>query len=137
MTLRIEDLVDVSTFPPGEDGSVTFDLTGQRITGARVVLEWVLRAWLTPRGVLRNTAKGIDLRGLENVTVGPGDLDRWRAACVAEAEAVEYVHSCAVSVTLEGRTSVIAADVTLINGKSYPLAVTLAEALFVSFGGTT
>ena len=136
MTLRLAELVDVSTFPPNEDGSVRFDLTGQRIAGARVPLEWVLRSWLTPRGVLRNRARGIDVREMENATFGPGDLDRWRAAMVAEAEAVEYVSTCAVGLVLDAREVIIAAEVTLVDGKTYTLAVRIAEAkLFVEIGG--
>lgn len=138
MTLAIADLVDVSTFPPpGPDGDLQLDLTGQRIAGARVVLEWVARSWFTPRGSLpRSPSRGVDVRLLENVTLGPGDLDRWRAALCSEAEAVEFVARCAVAIELVGRAVTIAANVTLVDGKTYPLAVRIAAAAAtVTIGG--
>lgn len=136
MSLAIAELVDVSTFQRNEDGTSEIGLTGARITGARVPLEWVARSWLTPRGVLQNRARGVDIREMENATFGLGDLDRWRAAMVAEAEAVEYVCRCAVAVELVAREVLITAAVTLVDGKTYQLAVRLADAsALVDFGG--
>ena len=138
MSLRLDELVDVSTFPPREDGTVDLGLTGQRITGARVPLEWVARSWFTPRGVLRNRARGIDLREMENATLGAGDEDRWRRALIAEAEAVEYVDSCAVALTFAERAVKVDANVRLVDGKSYALAVRLSEGrLALTFGGSS
>lgn len=139
MTLRIEDLVDYTTFvPPGSLGELSMDLTSQRITGARVVAEWVARAWFQPRG--GNPAargKGIDARRLENASLGREELERWRQALIAEARAVEYVAACAVRITLENRGVVISALLYLTDGGVYPLMVEFSEAArVVAFGGT-
>jgi hypothetical protein len=131
MTLRLAELVDVSTFGPGGPG-----LTSQKIRGARVAVEWVARAWLTPRGSLPWAPdRGINILDLENSTHDTTSLARWQAALVAEAEAVEFVQSCDVAITLADRRITILGTLILVDGRTYRLAVTLAEgAPLVSIG---
>lgn len=138
MTLALADLVDVSTLPAvGATGELELDLTTTQIRGARVALEWVVRAWFTPRGALRwALAKGFDLRQMDNASLDETDLEQLRAALQEEARRVEYVESVGVVITLADRRLTIEADIVLVDGRSYPLAVTLAEgaAVLVEIG---
>lgn len=129
MTLALADLVDVSTLPAvGPTGELELDLTTTQIRGARVALEWVVRAWFTPRGALRwARAKGFDLRQMDNASLDETDLEQLRAALEEEARRVEYVESVSVAVTLSERTTTIEGEVALVDGRAYSLAVTLAE----------
>lgn len=131
MTLRLAELVDVSTFGPAGIG-----LTGQKIRGPLVAVQWVARAWLSPRGALTwALGRGINVLDLENSTHDATSLARWRFALVSEAEDVEFVHSCDVAITLSGRTITVAGSVVLVDGRTYRLAVTLADgAALVSLG---
>lgn len=138
MSIALEDLVDVTTFAPAGSTELAMDLSDQRITGARVVLEWVARAWLQPRG--GNPAargRGVDIRALDNGSLGPGELESWRQALIAEARATEFVAAADVSIALRDRQVVIVGAVALDDGGTYPLAVTMSEAAaaVVTFGG--
>ena len=129
MSLALADLVDASTFPsPGADGELGPGLTTTQIRGSRVVLEWIVRSWLTPRGALAwARSKGFDLRQLDNASLDETDLERVRVALEEEARRVEYVNAISVAVELADRTLTIEAEVELVDGLTYPLAVTLAE----------
>jgi hypothetical protein len=131
MTLRLAQLVDVSTFGPRGPG-----LTAQKIRGPRVVIEWVARSWLTPRGSLPWAPdRGANILDLENSTHDKTSLGSWRTLLVAEAEAVEFVENCDVTITLTGRVITIVGEVLLIDGLTYRLAVTLADgAALISIG---
>lgn len=141
MTLALADLVDESTFPPQSvGGELELDQTGRRITGARVVLEWVVRAWLSPRGALPHArGRGVDVRGLENASLDAATLQSWRTALIAEARTVEYVRGCAVTISRRGRTTAIEGGVQLVDGRTYSLAVLVGEAarVAVEIGGLT
>ncbi len=133
--LRLDELVETSTFR--DDG--TYGMTGRIIRGARVVAEHVARAWLTDRGDLVHAPNvGINLQRLQNATAGPGDFKRWEGLLVAEARAVEFVFDAAVTLTHDGRNLRVRGNLMLVDGLSYPLAVTLAEAgaALATFGGT-
>lgn len=139
MTLAIADLVDYTTFVPSGSRELAMDLSSQRISGPRVVAEWVARSWFQPRGGNpANRGRGVDLRRLENATLGPLELDQWRQALEAEARAVEYVSGCSVQIVLRNRTVAIAAELTLVDGGVYPLMVGMSEAagVVLNFGGT-
>lgn len=129
MSLALADLRDVSTFPPpGADGELILDLTTTQIRGARVVLEWIVRAWFTARGSLRwAPSKGVDLRARDNATFDMTELEQLRTALEAEALRVEYVNAIGVTVTRLDRALRIEADVQLVDGRAYPLAVMLAD----------
>jgi hypothetical protein len=135
MTLPLADLRDASTFGPAGVG-----LTGQRITGARVAVEWAARAWFTPRGALTwAQGKGVNLFDLENSTHDRTGLERWRQRLIAEASEVEYVADVKVTITRADRQIRIDGEVVLVDGRSYPLAVRLAQgaAVLVTFGAAT
>ena len=137
MSLTLSALVDETTVLPG--GELTFGLTGHRITGTRVVLEWILRSWFQPRGRNRLAPNStVDLRELENGTLGEGDIERWRVSLVAAAKAaaIGYVTSIDVTVALVDRTVRVTAIAVLVDGSRHELAVTIANAgAVVKFGG--
>lgn len=127
--IPLEQLSDASTFaPPGPDGEIAMGILPVRITGARVVLEWALRSWFTPLMALPwNRGAGVDLRASENASYGPGEDEQLRQQLIDQARAVEYVEGCEVELTRDGRTLLVEGSVTLVDGRSYPLALTLAE----------
>jgi hypothetical protein len=126
--LRLEQLVDRSTFRGGDEEHPV-GMTGKRIRGSRVVLEQVLRSWLTDRGALRHAPTiGFDVARLLNASATPTTLRRYEAVMVAEARAVEFVADCRVSLRIVDRALHVSATVTLIDGTTYPLAVRLSEA---------
>lgn len=137
MSLPLADLVDESTFPTSDVFAA--DLTGQRITAHRVVLEWILRSWRQPRG--RNKLApnvGADLRELENATLDSLDLDRWRTRLRSSAlkASVGYCPDIDVSVTHKDRTTTITAKALFVDGSSHVLAVKIGAASgVVKFGG--
>lgn len=126
MSATLAELQDYSTFPGGTE---LVDMTPRRITGARVVVEWVARAWLTRAASLEwATARGVDVRDLENATLGKGDAEAWRGVLAGEARKTPFVRACAVAVTLEARTITIDGRLVLVDGGTYPLAIKLSEA---------
>ena len=135
--LALSALVDESTIKPG--GELTFGLTGQRISGARVVLEWVIRSWFQPRGANRLAPNNtVDVRELENATLGERELAAWRTSLIAAAKAaaVGYVAGIDVTPALEDRTVRITAVVQLVDGSRHQLAVAISgAAAVVTFGG--
>ncbi|MEP7123142.1 MAG: hypothetical protein ABJE95_19595 [Byssovorax sp.] len=133
MTLALAELADVSTFGPRGPG-----LTGQRIYGARVAVERVARAWLSPRGALTWARdRGVSILELQNSTHDKTSLGNWRAALVAEAEAVEFVDRCDVTITLADRVITLVGELLLVDGRTYRLAVTLKDgAALVTIGAT-
>lgn len=133
MSIRLSQLVDVSTFGPSGYG-----LTAQKIYGARVAVEWVARAWLSPRGALRwSPGIGISILDLENSTHDRTTIASWKAALVGAAEEVEFVHSATAEISLSDRTITITSKLLLVDGRTYRLAVTLADgAALVTLGSS-
>lgn len=138
MSLALASLVDESTFPTSDVFAA--DLTGQRITGARVVLEWILRSWRQPRGRNRLAPNaGADLLELENASLDAGDLERWRTRLRSSALAASIGYCEAIDITLThaARTTSIVARALFVDGSSHVLAVRLSgAAAVVKFGGT-
>lgn len=122
----INDLVDLSTFPNG--GGVGF--TDRVIRGARVVLEWVARAWLTVPGrlVWDPGTPTVDIAQLENADPTPTELEVWRARLENAAREVDYVAKASVVLAQRGEGAEILGDVVLANGRRYRLGVTIDEA---------
>lgn len=123
----IDELTDLSSFNP--DGS--FGMSFREITGVRVVLEWVARSWLTPRGALvwdPNT--GEDIRRMENADLSQTELGRWRRALIAQALAVAFVRGCDVVITIDPNTDnvTIAGALTITSVGTFPLIVRIDKA---------
>lgn len=122
-------LSDYSTFPPTADGSLLADITPRRITGAAVVVEWVARSWLTPRGALLYAPSlGVDIRDLENATLDGPTVHAWRSALITQAKKRPFVFDCLVAIAFANRTTTIDARLILVDGKAYPLMVSLLAA---------
>lgn len=138
MSLSLSALVDESTFPTSN--LLAADLTGQRITGARVVLEWILRSWRQPRGRNRLAPNaGADILELENASLEKLDLDRWRTRLRSSAikASVGYCTDVDVTVTHADRTTSITGRAMFLDGSAHVLAVRIgAVGAAVKFGGT-
>lgn len=136
--LPISALVDESTFGPG--GLLLPDATGQRITGARVVIEWIARSWLQTRGGNRLAPNvGADLRQLENATLDTRALEAWRVALVtaAKASTIGYLAAIDVDVSFAQRTTTISGTAVLADGSRHALALSVgAVGVQLKFGGT-
>lgn len=90
---------DVSTFP------VT-DMTGRTISGKRVVLERLLRRFMTPNGTLDyDPSFGEDLRYLLNGDFTDSELRQAEAAAARQALLDEAIVSAWVQFTLDKQTS--------------------------------
>lgn len=133
--MGLAELIDISTFPPGGP----MDLTTIRIVGVRVVLEWVVRRWLTPSGTLAWAPNdGVDLRQLVNSDHRADELAIIRATLEQEAREVSHVVECKVELRVVGEGDVLVRGaVTLDDMREYPLSVTinLAGAAVAQFGG--
>jgi len=124
-------LSDYSTFPPAPNGVLAMDITPRRITGAAVVVEWVARAWLTTRGALQYApGLGADIRDMENATLDLPAIARWRSVLIAQARQRPFVADALVAVTFDpvARTTTIDGRLVLVDGKAYPLMVSILAA---------
>jgi hypothetical protein len=126
--IQIAELRDLSSF---NDFDGSYDLTFREISGARVVLEWIARAWLSPQGSIEwapNT--GRDIRRLENADLPLADLERWRRDLQAEALKVPFVVQARVTIEVQNETNVvITGSFVLADGLRYPLVVTIDKAV--------
>lgn len=123
--LALADVTDYSTLVVDATGGVSYDLTGQKITGARAVLEHVLRAWLGPTVW---SDLGFDVTALENGDFTANDVASIRKALTDAAMSVDFVLTASVAVQLVNRTLTATGAITLIDGRTYPLEVPIAGA---------
>lgn len=120
---------DYSTFR--DDG--TYGLTYVRITGARVPLEGVARLWLTDRGSLFwAPTLGFNVARLENASQKRAVLAQYESFLVKAAREVDFVAAASVAITFSGTTLTAAGRITLVDGVTYPLLVTAADAAVVT-----
>lgn len=120
--LRLADVVDFSTFGPRQ----TIGLTNRRVRGPRAVLEWVMRAWLTPAGSLPWARdRGFDITALENGDFTLEDLYNIKASLEREARLVMYIRAADVRLTLQQSVLTIDATISMVDGVAYPLGVKL------------
>jgi len=120
------DLVDTSTIL--DDG--TMGLTGRRITGVRVALEWCARAIFTRRGSMRwARGEGACLTDLENADFSVVQLGRIKQSFDAQIQKVDFVAavSSTLTVTAAG-VATYAAAITIFGAGTYSLAVTVDQA---------
>ncbi len=132
--MGIADLIDMSTFPDG----APMDLTTVRVTGVRVVLEWVARRWLTMAGTLFWAPNdGVDVRMLVNSDHRPDRMAMLRATLEQEAREVSHVVDCQVDIRTAGEEVLIRGVVTLDDTREYSLSVSIdkAGAAIAQFGG--
>jgi hypothetical protein len=92
--------VDISTFRGGVPG---LDPTFSPITGGRVVVEAVLRRWLTPRGSLDDIPEdGCDVRKFLQMRMTAVSRARAKRELEVEAQKEDGVASCTVLVEATG-----------------------------------
>jgi hypothetical protein len=127
VTLPLADIRDpdcIASLSP-----LTFDITGAYVTGASAIVRRVLYRIVSPRGSLVYArGSGIDLRDLENASLSPAQIEGWRSALVREARAVDYVLDATAGLALVERTWIVVVAVVLVDGRTYPLEVGIADA---------
>lgn len=124
---QVRDLDCVLTTSP-----LALGLSSRTVTGAAAVLRRILYRWCTPRGAL-SWALGVGVaqpvHALRGVVLS--DRDRLGLSQALRREAVDedYVSSCSVTATQSATGALsIRASVTLVDGITYPLEVTVSEA---------
>lgn len=103
-------------------------MPGRYVSGPAAILRRVLYAWLLPTGVLIYSVDfGEGLILYEGMTLGPSQILGLRRRLEVAAEAEDFVAAASVDVQLVGGALQVAADVTLVDGRVYPLEVDLAS----------
>lgn len=109
-----------------------FGLTAVEVTGAAAVLRGILYRWCSPPGSIRHAPSlGLvkPLTQLQGSTFAPEQLDALGDALEREALDEDFVNDCTVTVELAaGGALIVRARVTLVDGRTYPLAVSAAGA---------
>lgn len=110
--------VDISTFRGGVPG---LDPTFTPITGGRVVVEAVLRRWLTPRGSLDDLPEdGCDCRKFIQMRMSATNRARAKRELEAEARKEDGVAICTVTVEpLEGGGLRITGSIKTRTGQTF------------------
>lgn len=139
MTLALADVRDldcVLAWAPLQLG-----LSAREVSGAPAVLRRVLYRWCTTRGLLPwdvSVGLGTALQDMPGVVLSPADLLGLRQALRREAMQEDFVYDAQVTVTLDVAGALrIRAAITLVDGKTYPLEVSVSEAgaALVALGG--
>lgn len=128
MTLRLDEVRDldcVASFAP-----LTFDSSPKEVTGAAAILRRILY------GIC---GLYIDLRDLIGATIDDTDRIGLEAAVERVASAEDFVLSATCLIRLNRNTGAVTMKlaVGLVDGKTYPLEVTVSEAgdVIVKLGG--
>ncbi len=127
--LRIEDVVTLDCIL--SRSPLVLGLSPRRVRGADAVMLWCLYAQLMPRGAIKSDrSRGFDVRELVVTRIDARIARGIEQAIQRELEAVMFVAAARVRVALldGGESIAIDEEITLINGRSYPLAVTIDEA---------
>jgi hypothetical protein len=112
------------------DGTLGLDLTFTPITGSRVVVEGVLRVWISARGsMFWAKDRGVNFLTLRNAAHDRMQLELWKMALVNEAKKVDGVRAVTVAFARDETTHTltIKADIRTMAGTS-KLLVGLDEA---------
>jgi hypothetical protein len=114
---------DVSTFPD-------LDVTGRKITGARVVAECCLRRLTTQADTLGYDPDfGYDLRDLLNEDFSDSELRRHEARAAIEVEKDERIRRADVTLTLNHATHTLTVRITgtLISDRDFLLTLGIGQ----------
>jgi hypothetical protein len=130
---RLSDLEDVSTFAP--NGTIGLRLN-TRIRGVRVVLEQVVRRWITSPGEHpADPTMVLDLTTYINHDPSESDLRRLPALLSAQAAKVDFVRQCRTKVRFVAGNLSVDAMVEIVEAGTFPLTVNIANArLIAGFG---
>lgn len=104
-------------------------MPGRYVTGPQAILRRVLYRWLIVAGQLvYDNSFGEGLLQVEGATLGPGQLLGLRRRLEVAAGAEDYVTSTSVPVVLVGTELRVPGVIKLVDGKSYPLEVSISSA---------
>lgn len=133
MPNRLADLEDVSTFRA--DGTIGPRLN-TRIRGARVVLEQVVRRWITSPGEHpADPTMILDLTAYINHDPTDSDLRRLPSLLTDQASKVDFVKRCQAKVTFRDGNLSVKASVEILYAGTFPLTVDISRArLIAGFG---
>lgn len=132
----VRDLDCVVSYSP-----LVFDMTAREVTGPAAVLRRILYRWCSLRGAVRHAlGLGLDtpLTDLEAATLSDEDLDAYRAALEREAMDEDFVLDAAVPLSLVAGRLLVIGQITLVDGRTYPLEVLAsgASAALVAIGAS-
>jgi hypothetical protein len=99
---------------------------GIYVTGAAAVMRRVLYAWALPRGVLsydKTFGEGLSL--LEGKALAPRDILALQHRLTIAAGAEDFVSSASVTVAFAAGVLTITASITLVDGVTYPLELSI------------
>ena len=131
MTLRLAEVVDLDNVISWSPLVLGTPETERYVTGGDAIVRRVLYSWARNAGLLDLCGKSFD----------EGDLALLRARLARLAEEEDFVDAATIDLSLDDRTSaltIIAAEV-LIDGRTYPLEVSTADAsaALLALGSTT
>ena len=127
--LRIEDVVTLDCIL--SRSPLVLGLSARRVRGADAVMLWCLYAQMMRRGAIKSDrSRGFDVRTLVVTRLDARAVQGVEQALQREIEAVTFVAGARVRVALldGGERISIDEEITLVNGRSYPLAVSIDEA---------
>lgn len=135
-------MTDPSNVDYGTDLSCVFDFTNEmaEVSGRLLLAQACARRLITARGtVLDDLNYGYDLSGELKDDIGPGDVQRIKAAVEAECVKDERVISATATVSFSKLTRALTVSVLLQDGSGpfkFTLAVGGVTPLFLMGGGT-
>lgn len=111
---------------------IAFDYGNSYVTGPTAVIRNCLYVICTRRGgfVWNETAKGkgVDVRDLQNATLSRQGIAGWERSIARAIRSVDFVNDAVARLLLDGTTWRVVVAISLIDGKTYPLEVTIGEA---------
>lgn len=127
MTLALADVKDTDCLR-SQRPLILGRMPGKYVTGAAAILRRVLYAWAIPPVLLYDATFGEGLLLYEGITLGPGQILGLRRRLETAAEAEDFVLSAQVPVALEGNALSIPGTIRLVDGRAYPLEVSISQA---------
>lgn len=127
MSLRLADVKDTDCLR-SQSPLVLGRMPGRYVTGAAAILRRVLYAWALPQVLVYDETFGEGLLLYEGITLGPGQILGLRRSLERAAEAEDFVLAAQVPVALDGNTLSIPGTIRLVDGRAYPLEVSIFQA---------
>ncbi len=102
---------------------------GVYVRGAQAILRRILYAWCVPAGsVPYDLNFGCGLLGYDGTTLSPGQVLGLRRRLETAAVAEDYVLSAQALVTFANNILTVRGNVVLVDGRAYPLEVSIGNA---------
>jgi hypothetical protein len=105
-------------------------MPGRYVTGVQAVLRRVLYGWLLPPVLTYDPTYGAGLLLYDGATLGPSQILGLRRQLESLAIAEDYVRVARVLPAMDNRRNalVVPAEIGLVDGRAYPLEVTIDAA---------